>query len=243
MRLDKYLSHLGLGSRRDIKELLKRETVLVNGKRIKNGQFQVAEEGDHVSFNGELLNYQTYFYWLLHKPTGVISATEDASQATVLTLFKDADYRSDLFPVGRLDKDTTGLLLITNDGELAHQLLSPKKHVPKVYLADIAGVMDSTDQAAFQGGITLKDGTVCGAAELEILATDEQAQTSQIRLRIVEGKYHQVKRMVAAVGKKVVKLHRQEMGPLELPADLAAGSYRALTAAEIDALETYHSRE
>jgi len=180
---------------------------------------------------------------MLNKPSGVVSATEDQAHQTVLDLLDEEAKRRDVFPVGRLDKDTEGLLLLTNNGQLAHQLLSPKKHVDKVYQAEIDGIMDSTDQEAFSDGIRLKDHH-CQPALLEILTTDPEKNRSLVRITIKEGKFHQVKRMVLARGKEVVSLKRLSMGPLLLDNQLALGSYRMLTESEIAALlnhekETY----
>lgn len=237
MRLDKFLSHVGLGSRKEVKEVLKKEIVQVNEKRIKDGKFNVDEASDVVTLNGEMLSYQAFFYYMLHKPQGVISATEDGQHRTVLDLLGKNDYRKDIFPVGRLDKDTTGLLILTNDGPFSHNLLSPKKHIPKRYLAEVEGVMTGEDVTLFARGIMLRGDEWCQPAELEIVSTNEGKNRSTIRLTITEGKYHQVKRMVAALGKHVLTLHRETMGPLALDADLKVGDYRPLTLAEITELQ------
>lgn len=237
MRLDKFLSHVGLGSRKEVKEVLKKEIVQVNEKRIKDGKFNVDEASDVVTLNGEMLSYQAFFYYMLHKPQGVISATEDGQHRTVLDLLAKNDYRKDIFPVGRLDKDTTGLLILTNDGPFSHNLLSPKKHIPKRYLAEVEGVMTREDVTLFARGIMLRGDEWCQPAELEIVSTNEGKNRSTIRLTITEGKYHQVKRMVAASGKHVLTLHRETMGPLALDADLKVGDYRPLTLAEITELQ------
>lgn len=236
MRVDKFLSHLGLGSRKEVKELLKKEQVEVNQKRIKDGKYNVNETRDQVTLNGEVLVYQEFYYYMLHKPMGVISATEDRQHRTVLQLLKQADYRSDLFPIGRLDKDTTGLLLLTNDGPFSHRLLTPKKHVPKCYYAELDGIATVDDQEKFAAGLTLRGDEVCKPAKLEIVSVDESQQRSTIRLTITEGKYHQVKRMFSSVGKEVTRLHRETMGSLHLDESLQPGDYRELSAAEVEEL-------
>lgn len=231
MRLDKFLADMGYGSRKEVKQAIKKGVVAVNGQQVKSDKFQVSEQEDQVSFAGELVRYQKDFYYLLNKPAGVISATTDPEK-TVLDLFAAEDYRRDLFPVGRLDKDTEGLLLITNDGQLAHRLLSPKKHVEKEYYAEVRGIMTEEDRHQFLQGIEL-DGETLMPAQLTILKVDEQAETSTITLILHEGKFHQVKRMVQAVGKEVTYLKRTRMGGLQLPKDLALGEYRSVTEKEL----------
>ncbi|WP_291290834.1 pseudouridine synthase [Enterococcus sp.] len=231
MRLDKFLADMGQGSRKEVKQAIKKGLVEVNGQQVKSDKFQVDEQSDQVSFVGERVRYQKDFYYLLNKPAGVISATTDREK-TVLDLFAAEDYRRDLFPVGRLDKDTEGLLLITNDGQLAHRLLSPKKHVEKEYYAEVRGIMTQEDRQQFLQGIEL-DGEILMPAQLTILAVDEQSETSTITLILHEGKFHQVKRMVQAVGKEVTYLKRIRMGGLQLPKDLPLGEYRLLTEKEL----------
>lgn len=236
MRLDKFLAEAGLGSRKEVKQLVKKGLITVNDQVEKKDKLQVDPEKDRVAYAGEVLNYQEYYYYLLNKPAGVVSATEDKKDRTVLDLFTAQDYRSDLFPVGRLDKDTEGLLLITNDGQLTHELLSPKKHVEKEYLAQVAGVMTATDQQRFHEGIPM-DGALTLPAELIIDAINEEKQTSIVRIILQEGKFHQVKRMVKACGKEVTYLKRLRMGGLSLPNDLAKGAYRELSRAELTQLK------
>lgn len=235
MRIDRFLSHMNVASRKELKALFKAGRVRVDGTVVKDAKFKV-NEATVVYVDDEPVRYQTYFYWLMNKPAGVISATTDP-QKTVLDLLAPVDLRDDLFPVGRLDKDTTGLLLLTNDGDLSHALLSPKKHVSKVYRATIAGIVTAEDQARFEAGLVLSDFTA-QPAQLEILSVDEAQQESQITVEIHEGKFHQVKRMFHAVGKEVLMLERLKMGPLKLPSDLKRGQYRALTEAEITLLKT-----
>ncbi|WP_324722204.1 pseudouridine synthase [Latilactobacillus curvatus] len=234
MRIDRFLSHMNVASRKELKVLFKAGRVRVNGTVVKDAKFKV-NEATVVYVDDEPVRYQTYFYWLMNKPAGVISATTDP-QKTVLDLLAPADLRDDLFPVGRLDKDTTGLLLLTNDGDLSHALLSPKKHVSKVYRATIAGIITAEDQARFEAGLVLSDFTA-QPAQLEILSVDEAQQESQITVEIHEGKFHQVKRMFHAVGKEVLTLERLKMGPLALPDDLDRGQYRALTDVELALLK------
>lgn len=234
MRLDKFLAEVGLGSRKEVKQLIKKGQISVNQQKEKSDKRQVDPEKDRIEFDGEKLHYQEYYYYLLHKPAGVVSATEDARDRIVMDVFSPKDYRKDLFPVGRLDKDTEGLLLITNDGKLAHELLSPKKHVEKEYFAEVSGRMTVEDQQQFATGIPL-DGELTLPAELFI---DEVAEhSSKVRIILHEGKFHQVKRMVKSCGKEVTYLKRIRMGEVTLPDDLAKGSYRPLTAEELRLLK------
>lgn len=232
MRLDKLLSHSGFGSRKEVKQLLKKNQVTVNGQQVKDGKINVSEVADQIAVGDQLVSYQAYFYYLLHKPKGVISATEDVSHRTVLDLLAKDDYRRDLFPVGRLDKETTGLLLITNDGDFSHNLLSPKKHVSKRYAATINGVVTAEDCQRFADGVMISGNEACQPAQLEIISVNLEKQTSQIKVTITEGKYHQVKRMFEAVGKQVTELHRETMGALSLDPLLTPGQYRELTTEE-----------
>ena len=236
MRLDKFLADMNFGSRKEVKSYIKKGYVTVNGTVIKSDKFHVAENEDTVLFDGEQVHYQKYFYYLLNKPGGVISATVDNYDATVLDLFDEETFREDLFPVGRLDKDTEGLLLIMNDGGLAHRLLSPKYHVEKEYYAEVAGVMTDEDILSFKEGLIIDGGETCLPAELMIDAIDEKSQTSVIRLILHEGKFHQVKRMVLAVGKEVTYLKRLRMGEILLDESLELGEFRHLTEAEIKLL-------
>ncbi|WP_414840968.1 pseudouridine synthase [Enterococcus saccharolyticus] len=237
MRLDKYLADMDFGSRKEVKQFIKKGLVSVNGTVVKSDKFQVNENEDNVVFDGEPVVYQKYFYYLLNKPAGVISATIDDYGETVMDLFDDEDYRDDLFPVGRLDKDTEGLLVITNDGALAHRLLSPKRHVEKEYYAQVAGMMTPADVVAFETGLTIDGGEECLPAKLMIDTVNEVEETSEIRLILHEGKFHQVKRMVQAVGKEVTYLKRIRMGGLSLDETLDYGEHRGLTEAELVLLE------
>jgi 16S rRNA pseudouridine516 synthase len=237
-RLDKILAHSGFGTRSEIKLRVKRGEVMVNGKVIKDSGLQVQPAVDRIEVGGEQVFFQAQTYIMMNKPQGVISATEDSRERTVLDLLKPPFNHLALFPVGRLDKDTEGLLLLTDDGKLAHNLLSPKKHVAKTYYAEINGLVDQSDQAAFSRGVELDDGYVTMPAHLVILAEGNPAllKESKIELTIMEGKFHQVKRMFLAVGKKVTFLKRISMGSLKLDEYLAPGQYRELTEEELQQL-------
>ena len=233
-RIDKILSNLGYGSRSELKKLCKNGLVKVNGKVINNPGVQVDVENDEILFDGEKVVYKEFIYLMLNKPDGYISATFDKRDPIVLDLIDKEDLIFEPFPVGRLDKDTEGLLVLTNDGQLAHRVLSPKKHVPKTYYAKVEGVVTEEDVKAFAEGVTLDDGYETMPAELEILKSDE---ISEIELTIHEGKFHQVKRMFESVGKKVVYLKRLSMGKLKLDEGLALGEYRELTEEEVKMIE------
>ena len=234
MRLDKFLVACAVGSRTEVKNFLKLGRVTVNGKKEKSAKLQIDEEKDEIRFDGQKLDYEEFVYYMMNKPQGVISATEDPKHKTVLDLMDDYARAKEVFPVGRLDIDTHGLLLLTNDGELAHRLLSPKKHVTKIYQARVEGVMTAEDVTAFEKGIVLSDGTECMPARLDILSTTQDESVVQIHLK--EGKFHQVKRMVKACGKTVVDLQRLTMGPLKLDESLALGESRPLTEEELESL-------
>jgi len=235
MRLDKFLVACAVGSRTEVKNLLKAGRVTVNGKKEKSAKLQINEDTDEICFDGEKLEYEEFVYYMMNKPQGVISATEDPKHKTVLDLLDDYARAKEVFPVGRLDIDTHGLLLLTNDGKLAHALLSPKRHVDKTYLARINGVMTDADVETFAQGIPLKNFT-CQPAKLELVSIDREKDQSLIRVTIAEGKFHQVKRMVAYCGKEVVDLQRLTMGTLTLDEDLQRGEWRRLTKEELEAL-------
>ncbi|MCL79473.1 rRNA pseudouridine synthase [Listeria monocytogenes] len=231
MRLDKLLSHTGFGSRKEVKPLLKSGAVVVNGTIQKDSKTQVNPDKDQITVHGTPVVYQEFVYFMLHKPQNVVSATEDNVSETVIDLLAQEDTLTDLFPVGRLDKDTEGLLIITNDGTLAHNLLSPKKHIDKTYYAKIDGDVTAADVEAFAAGIEIDDGYTCKPASLEIITPNE------INVTIQEGKFHQVKRMFAARGKTVSYLKRISMGNLQLDESLELGEYRPLTEAELAILQ------
>ncbi|MHA6529822.1 pseudouridine synthase [Paenibacillus sp. BAC0078] len=236
-RIDKVLSHMGVGSRSDIRKQAKQGLITVNGVVVKDSGFHVDPYLDRVEVNGEPVLYREFIYLMMNKPPGVLSATEDKRDRTVLDLLKREYAQFEPFPVGRLDKDTVGLLLLTNDGQLAHELLSPRKHVPKTYEATVEGEVDAADVAAFAAGVELDDGYVTLPAQLTILGRERGTVTlSQISLTITEGKFHQVKRMFLAVGKKVVFLKRVAMGGLKLDESLTLGACRELTAEELKLL-------
>lgn len=236
MRLDKYLVDCGIGSRTEVKQLLKKKLITVNGQIETSPKVQVDEKVDQIAYQGQTLRHETYVYYLLNKPKGVISATEDPQHRTVLDLLNETARQKQVFPVGRLDKDTHGLLLLTNNGDLAHALLSPKRHVDKEYIAQVAGILTEVDQQTFADGIVLKDHT-CQPAQLDILEVNAEENTCRVRITIREGKFHQVKRMVAACGKEVTDLQRISMGSLSLPPELKCGDYRRLTEGELESLE------
>lgn len=238
MRLDKLLSHEGYGSRKEVKALISSGSVTIDGRVVKQSNVHVDPTQQEVSVAGEEVRYEPFVYWMLNKPQGVISATEDSHHSTVLDCLDPEDLRPDLFPVGRLDIDTTGLLLITNHGPLNHALTSPKKAIAKVYQATIQGIVNQEMVEVFAEGIDLGDFTT-QPAKLEILKVDPNQEQSAIQVTITEGKFHQVKRMFAACGVEVIRLHRLSMGPLLLDSNLEAGGYRRLTASEEDQLRPY----
>lgn len=233
IRLDKFLAELGLGTRSEVKKILKTKQVTVNGTIAVKPELKVNEDTDVICYRGEKLCYAAYEYYLFYKPAGCVSATEDRIHKTVLDYLTDT-IRDDLFPVGRLDIDTEGLLLITNDGALAHELLSPIKHVAKTYYAKVAGKVIIDDVNLFEKGVDIGEDKLTKPAKLKILKSDE---ISEIELTITEGKFHQVKRMFQAVGKEVIYLKRLSMGPLTLTEDLKPGNYRPLTKTELMALK------
>ncbi len=239
MRIDKMLANIGYGSRKDVKKLLKSGAVKVDGVIIKDAKQHVDPENQLVTVYGEEVEYREFIYLMMNKPPGILSATEDDRQETVVDILQEEDQVFDPFPVGRLDKDTEGLLLLTNDGQLAHRLLSPKKHVPKTYFARISGEVTNEDIEAFSKGVTLEDGYHTKPGHLVILSS---GPISEIELTITEGKFHQVKRMFEAVGKKVTYLKRLTMANLVLDETLELGEYRELTEEELEALMQYEKK-
>ena len=230
LRLDKMLTDTGRWSRKESREVIRAGRVTVGGTVVRRPEQKADPQAEEIAVDGAPLGWSAHSYLMLHKPAGVLTATEDRSAPTVLDLVPAGLRRPGLAPVGRLDKDTTGLLLRTDDGALAHALLSPRRHVDKVYLARIEGTVREEDCAAFRAGLTLGDGTKCLPAELEGLGP------GCCRVTVREGKYHQVRRMLALRGLPVRALSRISFGPLHLDGALAPGQVRALTAAEIDAL-------
>lgn len=238
-RLDKILAHVGIGTRSELKRLAKEGAIFVNGVKVKDSGMQVNPDTDIITVNGEPVLYREFVYLMMNKPQGVVSATEDNRDRTVVDLLDKAYAPFEVFPVGRLDKDTEGFLLLTNDGKLAHNLLSPRKHVPKTYFAKVEWEVSESDREAFSQGVTLDDGYETLPGILRILKTGKESEDepSEIELTIMEGKFHQVKRMFQAVGKKVVYLKRISMGPLALDPSLELGQVRELSKDELLALQ------
>jgi len=233
-RLDKVLANMGYGSRRDVKKIIKDGLVKVNGRIIKDNDHKVNPYEDEIIIKGEEVNYREFIYLMMNKPQGLVSSTDDPLTRTVIDLLEDKYLIYEPFPVGRLDKDTEGLLLISNDGKLAHELLSPKKGVNKTYFAEIDGIVEDNHIDIFNKGIILEDGYKTLPARLEII---ESGVISKINLTIQEGKYHQVKRMFEALSMKVLFLKRISMGALILDESLKQGEYRELTDDEINLLK------
>ena len=230
MRLDKLLSDLGIASRSELKQMIRQGRVTVDGRAVTVPEAKVDSEKCSIALDGEKLNYKSFRYYMMDKPPGVLSATEDGKQKTVLDLVSPEMRRMGLFPVGRLDKDTSGLLLLTNDGDFAHRVISPKSGIKKRYYARVEGDLTEVDREAFRQGLVLGDGTRCLPAELELLGAGECLVT------VMEGKYHQVKRMLASRGAPVKELRRLSIGALELGDTLPPGGWRELEAADIDKL-------
>jgi 16S rRNA pseudouridine516 synthase len=234
MRLDKLLSNMGFGSRKDVKQLLKKKLVVIDGNIETEGNMHVCPNEQIVVVDGEKVHYQAYVYLMLHKPAGFISATVDDKDPTVIDLVSATYGHFKLSPVGRLDKDTEGLLLLTNDGKLNHTLTSPNKEIYKKYYAKIAGQVEEEHITLFSEGIVLDDGYKTKKAFLEI---EKSGVESEIHLSISEGKFHQVKRMFQAIGMKVVYLKRVQIGQLRLDDSLSVGSLRPLTDEEFSDLQ------
>lgn len=228
MRLDKFLKECGLGSRTEVKKLIKDKKILVNGSIAKNSDLNIDESNDLITFDSKIIKYQKYYYFLFNKPSGYLSATEDRNQPTILDFFSNYSHL-DLFPVGRLDKDTTGVLIVTNDGELAHRLISPKYHVDKIYLATLDQEVDENIKEEFENGIIL-DG------EKTLPSKFEKLSSNLCRVTLHQGKYHQVKRMFLHFNLKVIKLHREKFAFLTLE-DLKEGQFRELTKEEVEKLK------
>lgn len=235
LRLDKYLADMGCGTRSEVKADIKKGYVTVGGVTAKSPEIKIDTDIDRVTYKGDAVGYIEKEYYMLNKPAGVVSATEDARNQTVVDLIT-SKRRKDLFPVGRLDKDTEGLLIITNDGDLAHRLLTPNKHVGKVYYAEIKGIVTQEDVSSFKRGLLVEEGFLAKPANLKILGVDQALGNSEIELEIFEGKYHQVKRMFEAVGKEVTYLKRLSMGLVKLDETLKTGEYRTLTTKELEEL-------
>lgn len=236
MRLDKFLSELGIGTRSEIKKYLKQKEVTVNETVILKPDFKIDSEKDRICFKGQTIIYEPFVYYMMNKPPGVVTATKDEKDQTVMDLFYDnvKGARKNLFPVGRLDKDTQGLLLITNDGALSHELLSPAKHIEKTYYVKVDGALTKEDVECFLEGIDIGEKNVTKPSRLTILISDS---VSEAEVVLTEGKFHQVKRMFAAVGKPVLFLKRISMGKLVLDHTLKLGDVRKLTDEEVESLK------
>ena len=232
MRLDKYLTNQGIGSRSQVKALIKSKKVFVNNVLENKPERHIDENNDIVSLDGVNLEYNRFYYYMLNKPPGVLTAVKDNNCKTVMDIM-DVTPKEGLFPVGRLDKDTEGLLLITNDGELSHNLLSPKKHVNKTYYVELNGELIDSDIDLFAKGLDIGEKNITKPAKLEILSASNKAY-----ITITEGKYHQVKRMFQAIGLTVTFLKRISMGSLTLDKNLKSGEYRKLTKEEISNLKS-----
>lgn len=231
VRLDKYLADMNVGTRSEVKNLIKKKRVKVNGVVVNKDNLKIDIENDEVMLDGSIIKYVEFEYYMLNKPAGVVSATEDNKDKTVVDLIEGNT--KDLFPVGRLDKDTEGLLILTNDGKLAHDLLSPKKHVDKKYYAKINGIVNIEHIEQFRQGLNINDEYITKPAVLEIISVDVENNKSEIYVTITEGKYHQVKRMFKAIGMEVSYLKRISMGNIVLDAELKLGEYRLLREEEI----------
>ena len=236
MRLDKFLANSGIGTRKEVKELLKKRLIKVNDEIVKDGKIHVNENEDTVKYKDEIISYKKFVYIMLNKPNGVISATEDKVHKTVIDLLGD-EYRTfEVFPVGRLDIDTEGLLLLTNDGVLSHNLLSPNKHVDKKYYVELEKLLTKMDIDKLEKGVELKDFTTKDS-KVEIIENGEESDKIRVYITISEGKFHQVKRMFKAVGNEVKYLKRVKMVTLSLDENLKLGEYRELTEDELTKLK------
>lgn len=236
MRIDKFLANQDIGSRSQVKQYIKKGMISINGTVCKSPEQKIDENADQISYNGTVIGYQKHHYYMLNKPAGCVSATNDNLHTTVLDLLKGSVPVKNLFPVGRLDIDTEGLLLVTDDGELSHNLLSPSKHVAKTYFARIDGLATEEHIKAFRDGLDIGDDKTTKPGTLVIKSTHPDTNTSEILLTITEGRYHQVKRSFEALGMKVTYLKRLSMGSLTLDETLAPGEFRELTDSELQAL-------
>ena len=230
MRIDKFLANSGIGTRKEVKELLKKKRIRVNDEVVTEAKTHIDGDNDYVSFDGERIEYKEFLYIMLNKPQDVISATDDERHRTVLDLLEEPLTKVGLFPVGRLDKDTEGLLVLTNDGKMAHELLSPKKHVPKRYYVELKKTLSQEEARILENGVELETFTT-KPAKVEFITEDK------VYIIISEGKYHQVKRMFKCVGNRVLFLKRTGMGNLGLDENLAPGEYRELTSDELELLQ------
>lgn len=232
-RLDKILSNLGYGTRKEIKQIIKKGLVKIDGVSERDNSVKVSPQNSVIEVNGEIIKYRKYIYLMMNKPDGVVSSTDDPINKTIIDIIDDEYKIFNPFPVGRLDKDTEGLLIISNDGELAHSLLSPKKHVDKKYYVEVDGLVTEEDIKSFQDGVYIDDYKTLPA----FLEIEKSGNISKVYLTIREGKFHQVKRMFTSVGKKVIYLKRVSMGNLKLDTELKIGDYRELTENELQILK------
>lgn len=233
-RIDKILASQGALSRRAVKDIIKKGRVALNGEIVRDSAAKVDINTDTVTVDGEAVALKKHIYIMMNKPQGVVSASDSETDKTVVDLVPDEMYRKGLFPAGRLDKDTTGFVLITDDGDFAHKILSPKNHIFKTYLARLDHMLSGENIKLIENGITLSDGTTLKEAKLQVL---EQGENPLIEIMICEGKYHQVKRMFAAADNKVISLHRSRMGDLELDNRLKAGECREITPSELEKIQ------
>lgn len=232
-RLDKILASQGTMSRKDVKAIIKNGRAAVNGKTVKDSSVKI-DENDTVTLDGKVLVLKKHIYLMLNKPQGIVSASDSKSEKTVIDLVPKSLFRSGLFPAGRLDKDTVGFVLITDDGEFAHEILSPKNHIVKTYEARLAESLSEEQKELIQNGIVLADGTTCKESRVKIL---ENGDNPLVRIQICEGKYHQIKRMFAAAGNKVVNLKRTQMGDLALDEALPLGECREIMPDELEKIK------
>lgn len=237
MRIDKLLENKGFGSRKDVKRLFQKKVVQVDGEVIKNGNYNVDSALHHITVAGELVEGAEHVYYLMNKPVGTVTAHTDSKNKTIMDIIRPEDQVPGLYPIGRLDGDTEGLLLVTDNGQLGYQLLLPDKGVSKIYEVVVNERVTQTDIDSFAKGIEFIGGSICKPAPLIILSASENE--SRVQLTIQEGKFHQVKKMFLAVGKKVIYLKRIAMGPLKLEETLAPGEYRELTQGELETLKPY----
>lgn len=238
MRLDKFLSQTGKFTRAEAKKVIKSKRVRLNGEVVKDGKIKINEDSDKIFLDGELLVLNNKeVYYMLNKPVGVVSATKDDKDKTVIDLIDSPGRKEDLFPVGRLDKETTGLLIITNDGKFAHNIISPKKHIPKTYEAVVTGKISEKEVKIFSQGMELANGDKLQPAHLDVISYSKKDDTSKVRVIIHEGKYHQVRRMFGAVSQRVLELDRVKIGLLELDDTLERGEYRELTEKELNLIK------
>jgi 16S rRNA pseudouridine516 synthase len=231
-RLDKALAHMGIGTRRQVKTFIKTKRIQVNGVVITNSETKVSYE-DRISFDGEILDRKEFYYIMIYKPVGCVTSTDDPRDKTVMEYLSERQQNMELFPIGRLDKDTEGLLVITNDGKLGHRLTSPKHNIWKTYYAEVKGKLEESDIKSFETGVQIDDGYICLPAELEI---QESGESSKAIVKIREGKFRQIRRMFLALGKEVSFLKRLKMGDLHLDKTLKPGESRDLTEEEIQIL-------